>query len=146
MPLNHIRKYALLSVVSITAMLIGSAQLVAAPQESSSGSSIEISDNVATPLIRAAARGDNAEVTRLVQSGADVNETWEGRRERHGEERVGYGSERDRYNLQRTALTTAASRGHLDVVRTLLDAGAPVDRVVKGDATALIEAAQHNQA
>ena len=144
MPLNHISKYILLSVVSISAMLIGSAQLVAAPQDAAAGSSVEIPDDVATPLIRAAARGDNDEVLRLVQSGADVNEAWEGRRDQYDQDRDGYASERDRYRLQRTALTTAASKGHVDVVRTLLDAGAPVDRVVKGDATALIEAAQHN--
>jgi len=144
MPLNLISKYALLSIVSLTAMLIGSAQLVAAPQDVAAGSSIEIPEDVATPLIRAAARGDNDEIARLIQAGADVNETWEGRRDRYGEGRDGYASERDRYKLHRTALTTAASRGHLDVVTTLLDAGAPADRVVKGDATALIEAAQHN--
>jgi ankyrin repeat protein/beta-lactamase regulating signal transducer with metallopeptidase domain len=144
MPLNPVNKYALLSIVTVFAMFIASAQLVAAPQEAESATSSNIPNEVSTPLIRAAARGDNDEVKRLIQSGADVNEAWEGKRDESQDDRGRYPSERDQYNLQRTALATAASRGHAEVVQSLLDAGAPVDRVVQGDSTSLIAAASHN--
>ncbi len=126
MPFSQVRKYALLSAVSVTAVLIGSVQLVAAPHDGADEASIASPGALSTPLIRAAAQGDHSAVIRLLKADADVNETSDNRG--------------DRPELQRSALTTAARAGHLDIVRTLLDAGAPVDRVVRGDATALIEA------
>lgn len=130
MPLNQASRYALLSIVISSAILIGSAQLVAAPQQAAGASDSSLSETVSTPLIRAAARGDNEEVERLLRSGADVNETSDNRGPRR--------------ELSRSALTTAAAFGHLEVVNSLLAAGAPIDRVVRGDATALIEATRNN--
>jgi ankyrin repeat protein len=130
--LNQLSKYALICTVSAMAMLVGSVELVAAPQENSARvrTTLDIPDDISTPLIRAAAEGKNDEVLRLLQSGADVNETSENR-----------GS---KPQLPRSALTAAAEQGHLQVVQTLVDAGAPVDRVVRGDGTALIAATRRN--
>jgi len=130
MPLNQLSKYALLSIVSASTMLIGSAQLVAAPQDDAGTATGTYPSSISTPLIRAAAIGDNGDVVRLLNSGVDVNETSNNR----GEYR----------QLSQTALTTAASFGHRDVVRTLVEAGAPVDRTVTGDATALIAATRRD--
>lgn len=130
MPLNQTGRYALLSVVIVSAILIGSAQLVAAPQQDANAPGKSLTENFSTPLIRAAARGDNEEVERLLRSGVDVNEISNNR-----------GPQRE---LSRSALTTAAAFGHLDVVNSLLAAGAPIDRVVRGDATALIAATRNN--
>lgn len=130
MSLNHIGRYTVLSIVSATAMIVGSATLVAAPQSDNTYSSAAIAEADAPALIGAAVLGDNAEVIRLLRSGADVNRVWHERPERS--------------NLARTALTNAAGAGHVEVVTTLLDAGAPVDRVVRGDATALIAATLRN--
>jgi len=130
MSLNQIGRYAVLSIVSVTAMIVGSATLVAAPQDESTYSSTTIVEADAPALIQAAVLGDNAEVIQLLRSGVDVNEVWRDRP--------------DRNNFARTALTNAAGAGHVDVVTTLLDAGAPVDRVVRGDATALIAATLRN--
>ncbi len=130
MPLNQINKYALLSIVTFSAMLIGSAQLVAAPQEGAGVSGDTNMETVSTPLILAAAKGDNDEVVRLLRAGADVNET--------------SGNRGSRRELSRSALTTAAGHGHPEVVKTLVGAGAPVDRIVRGDATALIAATRNN--
>lgn len=130
MTLNKISRSVLVSAVSMTALLIGSVQLVAAPQEDNADTLSGYSQDISTPLIRAAAGGNNAEVTRLLQAGANVNETPDNR-----------GAHR---NLPRSALTAAAKGGHLDVVKTLLEAGAPVNRIVRGDATALIAATRQD--
>lgn len=130
MPINQASRYASLGVVIVSAMLIGSAELVAAPQAATNLPGSSLNENVSTPLIRAAAKGDNKEIERLLKAGADVNETSNKR-----------GRQRE---LSRSALTTAAAYGHLDVVNTLLAAGAPIDRVVRGDATALIAAIRNN--
>ncbi len=119
-------RLALLSVVLLATSIIGPAALVAAPTVESAASSVSVGAEVSTPLIRASARGDNDEVLRLIGVGADVNQT---------------SNDRGRDpELGRTALVAAARFGHVDVVRTLLDAGAPVDHVVRGDETALIAA------
>jgi ankyrin repeat protein/beta-lactamase regulating signal transducer with metallopeptidase domain len=132
MPKNQFSKSALLAIVAVLAILISCTQLVAAPQTptDTSGTAGATRDTVSTPLILAAAAGDNDEVLRLLRAGADVNETSHDRGQRR--------------EISRTALTTAASFGHLEVVRTLVSAGAPVDRVVSGDGTALIEALRSN--
>lgn len=77
-----------------------------------------------TPLIGAAAAGDVALMRELIESGADVKEAF------------------TRFE-PRTPLNAAARGGHLDAVRLLLNRGAEVDRVVPGDATALIDAARN---
>lgn len=124
MPLHILNKYAVISSIATLSLLIGVTQLVAAEDGSIASS------RSTTPLIHAAATGDHTEVERLIAAGANVNKTHR---------------ERNAANIyQRTALTTAARAGHVDVVATLLDAGAPVDRVVSGDATALIAALRKN--
>lgn len=76
-----------------------------------------------TPLIAAAAAGDLASMRSLIEAGADVNEAFAA-------------------NEPRSPLNAAARGGHLDAVNFLLSRGAEVDRVVPGDATALIDAAR----
>lgn len=120
MPLKTLSKYTVLAVIAALSLTIGSTRLVAAESER----------NAPTPLVTAAARGDLAEVERLIAAGVDVNEVNRSRR--------------TSATIQRTALTTAAKAGHADIVATLIDSGAPVDRVVRGDATALIEALKEN--
>jgi ankyrin repeat protein/Zn-dependent protease with chaperone function len=77
-----------------------------------------------TPLIAAAASGDLAGMRELIEAGADVNEAF-----------ADY--------EPRTPLNAAARGGHLDAVKLLLSHGAEVDRIVSGDATALIDAARN---
>jgi len=82
------------------------------------------SGNFGTPLIAAAAMGDVPAMGELIEAGADANETF-----------VDY--------EPRTPLNAAARGGHLEAVKLLLSHGAEVDRVVSGDATALIDAARN---
>lgn len=67
-------------------------------------------------LIRAVSKGDLGEVTRLLESGADVNG-------------------RDRFRWP--ALVRAAERGDLGLVKVLLDKGADVNTKDENDRTAL---------
>lgn len=80
-----------------------------------------------TPLIAAAANGDVASMRSLIEGGADVNEAF-----------TAY--------EPRTPLNAAARAGHVDAVKLLLSYDAEVDRVVSGDATALIDAARGGHA
>ena len=126
---SRLVNFSLSVTVLAVAVVIGGTQLVHASQDESPEQAAKSTHENTTPLIRAAAEGDNVEVQRLLGSGADVNEK---------------SRNRDKSGLyQRTALTTAAAAGHADVVATLIAAGAPVDRKVRGDATALIEATRN---
>jgi ankyrin repeat protein len=71
------------------------------------------------PLVRAAARGDDGEVARLLARGTDPNEA----------DITGW-----------TALHAAATRDHADVVRRLLAVGATVDARSDDDFTPLLNA------
>src|SRR5687768_8069983 len=75
-------------------------------------------------LIDAARAGNLAEVTRLLEAGADVNAYGEGRT---------------------TALIEAARRGHLEVVKRLLAAGAEPRLEDELRETALLKAAAEGQ-
>ncbi len=127
--LSRFRQCVSMLLVCAVILLVSTLQLVvradSPERESYSGG-----DTVdTTPLIHAASQGAVDEVRRLLQSGADVNE-------------VRTAKPRDaRY--QRTALNTAIATGHLDVTEVLLNAGADINRAVRGDATPLIEAIRH---
>jgi FOG: Ankyrin repeat len=80
-----------------------------------------------TPLIEAAEKGDLAEVKRLIHAGANVNDVY------------GYGE-----SGRRTALIDAASGGHADIVRSLIEAKAELDLQDDRCETALMNAAEWN--
>lgn len=75
-------------------------------------------------LLGAAWSGDRARVERLLAEGADPNQVF-GRR-----------------SSPRTALNAALHSQHFDIARRLVEAGARVDRVVRGDAPPLTAAAR----
>jgi ankyrin repeat protein len=72
------------------------------------------------PLVRAAAKGDDREVERILARGTDPNEA----------DSSGW-----------TALHAAATRNHVDVVRRLLSSGADVDARTEDGVTPLLNAA-----
>jgi ankyrin repeat protein len=106
-----------------------------------------------TPLLVAAHLGHRAVARALLDAGA--NPQRHGRaalrspHRRRGPERRGHDRPRrggrgqpggDHQPLHRTALIAAAHLGHFDAVRTLIEAGAPLDHVNNLGWTALIEA------
>ena len=76
------------------------------------------------PLFEAARKGDQAEVTRLIGAGADVNA------------RIRDGG---------TALMIASQNGHVTVVTALLAVGADVNAKANSGATALLRASQEGR-
>lgn len=121
MPVNRFAKFVLLSHFAAAALLIGSTQLVAAQDDESYAA--EVAGPV-PPLHAAGAEGNYGEAARLIGEGADINKTL----------RRSFGP------FQRSALGTAARAGNTDIAELLIRSGADVNRVVRGDATALIEA------
>jgi hypothetical protein len=103
-------------------------------------------------LLDASEAGDVAEITKLLDAGADVNATFNGdgsplivaSREGHVaavQLLLDHGADADMgVPGDGNALIMAAREGHEDVVKLLLDRGASIDRVVPGDENALIQA------
>lgn len=104
-------------------------------------------------MIKAAETGDVELLGRLLDSGIDINHTYDGDGSALLVAARSNRIEAVRYLLSRRAdpnlqspgdgnpLIAASRDGHVDVARLLLDSGARVDDVVTGDETALINAA-----
>ncbi|MFK8017928.1 MAG: ankyrin repeat domain-containing protein, partial [Gammaproteobacteria bacterium] len=125
MPMTTFARFALFANITLVAMIIAATQPVAAGNNRET--SITWTDGQAydVPALHVAvAAGDYALVVTLIETGADINATMS----------------RSFGPYQRSALGTAARAGHLALAELLIDEGADVDRVVSGDATALIEA------
>ena len=108
-------------------------------------------------LLDASEAGDVGEMTKLLDSGADVNATFTGdgsplivaARQGHAAAvklLLDRGADPDLgVPGDGNAIIMAAREGHEDVVRLLLDRGASIDRVVPGDENALIQASEAGQ-
>jgi beta-lactamase regulating signal transducer with metallopeptidase domain len=108
-------------------------------------------------LLDASEAGDVADITKLLDSGAEVNAVFDGdgsplivaAREGHKaavQLLLDRGADPDlAVPGDGNAIIMAAREGHEDVVRLLLDRGASIDRVVPGDENALIQASEEGQ-
>jgi len=128
MPLSTRKNTFIATLILVSSGIVAATQPVAVAKERTANNFTAVTDDVSTPLIRAAVRGDADIVAALISEGVDVNAI--------------AGNRGQFKSLPRTALVAAAKAGHIDIVQQLIDAGAPVDRIVRGDASALIEASQ----